>query len=110
VSPKRYLRMLRLRHAIVLKRMQPARSWTQIGLEAGYYDQSHLIAEFRSMCRSAPSDLIRELAGVPDIVAGAVYGRPETGGLTGPVRPRLAEFYKSAGAFGGTMAGRGAMA
>ena len=41
VSPKRYLRMLRLRHAIVLKRLQPARSWTQIGLEAGYYDQCH---------------------------------------------------------------------
>jgi AraC-like DNA-binding protein len=85
VSPKRYLRMLRLRHAIVLKRVAPARSWTQVGLEAGYYDQSHLIAEFRAMCGSAPSDFIRELASVPDIVAGAVYGSPGTESC-GPAR------------------------
>jgi AraC-like DNA-binding protein len=109
VAPKRYLRMLRLRHAIALKRMRPPRSWTQIGLEAGYYDQSHLIAEFRSMCGSAPSDFIRELASVPDIVAGAVYNSPGIESCE-PARPRLTEFYKSAGEFGGTMAGRGAMA
>jgi AraC-like DNA-binding protein len=109
VAPKRYLRMLRMRHAIVLKRMAPARSWTQIGLEAGYYDQSHLIAEFRAMGGSAPSDFMRELAGVPDIVAGAVYG--STGADSrAPAPPRLTEFYKSAGAFGATMAGPGAMA
>jgi AraC-like DNA-binding protein len=109
VAPKRYLRMLRLRHAIVLKRMEPARPWTQVGLEAGYYDQSHLIAEFRAMCGSAPSDFIRELASVPEIVAGAVYS--SSGTESGePTRPRLTEFYKSTREFGGTMSGRGAIA
>jgi AraC-like DNA-binding protein len=84
VSPKRYLRMLRFRHAIALKRAAPSRSWTQVGLDAGYFDQSHMIAEFRAMCGSTPSDFMRELASVPDRVAGAVYN----GEGPPPKRPR----------------------
>ncbi len=66
VTPKRYLRMLRFRRAVSLKRESPDLSWTRVCLEAGYYDQSHFIAEFREMGGAAPSEFMREFDAVPD--------------------------------------------
>jgi AraC-like DNA-binding protein len=66
VTPKRYLRMLRFRQAVTLKRYQNVRSWTKVYSEAGYYDQSHFISEFREMGGSAPTKFMRELDAGPD--------------------------------------------
>ena len=49
------------------------------------------------------------MCSVPGIVAGAVYGGPETEPGE-PARSRMTEIYKSATGLGGTMFGRGAMA
>lgn len=65
VTPKRYLRMLRFRHAIASKRARPERHWTQICLDAGYYDQAHFIADCQALVGCAPSRFMRELAAVP---------------------------------------------
>lgn len=62
VPPKRYMRMLRFQHAVALRRHSPHLSWTEIAHEAGYYDQSHFIGEFREMGGSSPSEFMRELA------------------------------------------------
>ncbi len=74
ITPKRYLRLVRFRHALALKRGCAARPWTQICLEAGYYDQAHFIAECQAIVGCTPSRFLRELAVVPDPWVTAVYG------------------------------------
>jgi AraC-like DNA-binding protein len=73
VPPKRYLRMLRFQHAVGIKRASPDRTWTEICLDAGYYDQAHLIADFHEMGRATPSRFMRELAVVPNAIVTAMY-------------------------------------
>ena len=75
VTPKRYLRMLRFRHAIALKRRSADESWTQVCLEAGYYDQAHFIAECQALVGSSPCRFMRELDALPKAMAAAWYGR-----------------------------------
>ncbi|TDU91600.1 AraC-like DNA-binding protein [Kribbella voronezhensis] len=50
LSPKHFARINRVRS--VLGR---AGSWSRIATEAGYFDQSHLVAEFRSIMRVTPA-------------------------------------------------------
>lgn len=76
-APKRYQRMLRFHHAVALKRDLPGISWTHVCQEAGYYDQSHFIAEFREMGGAAPSRFMGELAAMPLAISRAYY-RPMT--------------------------------
>lgn len=55
LTPKRLLRALRLRRALARARSAPAPSWTTIAAESGYFDQAHLIADFKSMLGVTPS-------------------------------------------------------
>jgi AraC-like DNA-binding protein len=72
-APKRYLRMLRFQHAVALKRSNPGLAWTEVCLDAGYYDQAHLIADFHEIARASPSNFMRELGGLPEAIVGLVY-------------------------------------
>jgi AraC-like DNA-binding protein len=71
-APKHYLRMVRFRHAVSLKKADPDLPWTRLCLEAGYYDQSHCIAEFHEMAGVAPSRYMQEIAGLPERWIGRV--------------------------------------
>ena len=73
VQPKRYARMLRFHRAVTLKRESPHLSWTQIAHEAGFYDQSHFIGEFREMGGACPSDFMREIDAAPVEMTSACY-------------------------------------
>jgi AraC-like DNA-binding protein len=75
-TPKRYLRIVRFRHALALKRGHGLRPWTEVCLEAGYYDQAHFIAECQALVGCTPSRFLRELAVVPQPWVTAVYGAP----------------------------------
>jgi AraC-like DNA-binding protein len=77
VAPKRYQRMVRFHHAVALKRDVPGISWTDVCQEAGYYDQSHFIAEFRELGGAAPSRFMAELTDMPVALSRAFY-RPVT--------------------------------
>jgi hypothetical protein len=66
--------MLRFRHAIALKRRSAEKSWTEVCLEAGYYDQAHFISECQALVGSSPSRFMRELAAIPKATAAAWYG------------------------------------
>jgi len=77
VAPKRYLRMLRFHHAVALKRDHPSLTWTDVCLEAGYYDQSHCIAEFRELGGASPSRFMAHMAELPIEISRAFY-RPVT--------------------------------
>lgn len=52
VSPKRYAGLVRFERALELVRRAP--SLTRAALDAGYYDQSHFIREFRRFAGVAP--------------------------------------------------------
>jgi len=55
LSPKMFCRVLRFRAAVESMRARRRASWAQVAAEAGYYDQAHLIAEFRTFAGTTPT-------------------------------------------------------
>lgn len=54
VSPKRFLRIIRLQHALFKKQLNPNMSLTELAYDCGYYDQSHMINDFRLLTGMSP--------------------------------------------------------
>jgi methylphosphotriester-DNA--protein-cysteine methyltransferase len=51
-SPKKFASIVRFKHTI--HRYDPKRSLTDLGYEAGFYDQAHFIKEFRNFTGDSP--------------------------------------------------------
>ena len=64
ISAKRYARILRFRSALRHKASSSALNWTDISQLAGYYDQNHLVKEFRELADATPSDYCARSIGV----------------------------------------------
>jgi AraC-like DNA-binding protein len=62
VSPKTFAMLARFRRALGAANEHHNASWASIAATAGYYDQAHLIAEFRAIAGVTPRALLRELA------------------------------------------------
>jgi AraC-like DNA-binding protein len=58
LSPKLYARTIRFDAALSAHRRDPARTWTDIAHEAGYFDQAHLVRECRALVRAPPTQFI----------------------------------------------------
>jgi AraC-like DNA-binding protein len=58
ITPKRFGRVLRYHRATALAR-SAAFDWTRIAYQCGYYDQAHLIRDFRELADMTPSDVMR---------------------------------------------------
>lgn len=56
LSPKLYARTIRFDAALAARRRDPARPWTEIVHEAGYFDQAHFVRECHALVNAAPSD------------------------------------------------------
>ncbi|MFC9252370.1 helix-turn-helix domain-containing protein [Amycolatopsis thailandensis] len=56
LSPKAYARVVRLHRAMALARASSAPDWAEIAVRSGFYDQPHMIAEFR---RAVGSSCVR---------------------------------------------------
>ena len=56
VAPKTLMRIARVQRALRMAQLSPTMSWTTIGARAGYFDQSHLIRDFRALVGCVPSD------------------------------------------------------
>jgi AraC-like DNA-binding protein len=54
VTPKRLCRVIRFSHAVSQIHGQPG--WADLAQECGYYDQAHMINEFRELGGSTPCD------------------------------------------------------
>ena len=54
VSPKAFARLARLSRALDLSQKSPTLDWAEIAVAAGFYDQSHLVRDFRSMTGETP--------------------------------------------------------
>ncbi|MDF3068781.1 MAG: transcriptional regulator, AraC family [Polyangiaceae bacterium] len=63
VGPKAFAKLSRFRRAVRVAREQATPSWATVALSAGYYDQAHLIREFRTIAGVTPRALLGELRG-----------------------------------------------
>ncbi|MGC9970359.1 MAG: helix-turn-helix domain-containing protein [Bryobacteraceae bacterium] len=57
LTPKHLSRVLRFQRALRLLRRAPERGWAHLAAECGYYDQAHLIRDFREFAASTPTGL-----------------------------------------------------
>lgn len=57
LTPKKYASLRRFERAVALA--GTTQSLTQVALEAGYYDQSHFIREFRRFAGAPPGEVLR---------------------------------------------------
>lgn len=67
LGPKAYAKLARFRRALGAARENEAAGWADIASIAGYYDQAHLIAEFRAVAETTPRALLGELRTAPAI-------------------------------------------
>jgi AraC-like DNA-binding protein len=65
VSPKTFAKLERFRRAVRAAYEAPQMSWARVAASAGYYDQAHLIAEFRALAGATPQALLGELRAAP---------------------------------------------
>jgi AraC-like DNA-binding protein len=63
VGPKTFAKLARFHRALHAARAEERPSWASIASAAGYYDQAHLIAEFRAIAGVTPRALLMELRG-----------------------------------------------
>jgi AraC-like DNA-binding protein len=61
VSPKTFARVMRFRRALALSRAG-TEGWADLAAELGYFDQSHMIAEFREFAGDTPVPFFLSLA------------------------------------------------
>ena len=67
VSPKAFAKLTRFHRALRAAREDARASWASIAAAAGYYDQAHLIAEFRAIAGVTPRALLGELRAAPSL-------------------------------------------
>lgn len=62
VSPKLFFRQARFAQAYQLKRIYPRMSWAAIAYQCGYFDQMHLVRDFKQFAAEAPASYFRSVA------------------------------------------------
>ena len=65
LPPKLFARIIRFSKAYRLRENHPAISWTKIAYECNYFDQMHLIRDFKQFAGVAPGIIEQELNGLP---------------------------------------------
>ncbi|MEH6421359.1 helix-turn-helix domain-containing protein [Pseudomonas sp. CGJS7] len=65
LTPKRYARVLRFKGLLAALAATPRPDWAQLALDAGYFDQSHLIREFREFAGVSPRAYVAAAAASP---------------------------------------------
>ncbi|NUP13992.1 MAG: helix-turn-helix domain-containing protein [Polyangiaceae bacterium] len=64
VRPKMFARVARLHRTIALSGETGQRGWAAVAAEAGYYDQAHMIRDFRELALATPEALAPELGSI----------------------------------------------
>ncbi len=59
LSPKAACRLARFRAVLARRRREPWRSWMEVGLDGGFYDQAHLVHELKAFTGLTPGELSR---------------------------------------------------
>jgi AraC-like DNA-binding protein len=63
LSPKAFFKVMRFECALEAAKDCKDSSWSDIAVGAGYYDQAHLIADFRSIAGATPRKFLAEVRG-----------------------------------------------
>lgn len=63
LSPKTFAKLMRFERALEAGRDDRYSSWSDIAVSTGYYDQAHLIADFRSIAGATPREFLAEMLG-----------------------------------------------
>lgn len=58
LSPRAWSRLARMHGCLRALRMQSSPAWADVALESGFYDQSHLVNEFRALCGVTPTEFM----------------------------------------------------
>ncbi len=61
VSLKFYTKLLRFQQAMNAKVFHPDKGWTDIAHECNYFDQAHMLKDFRQFAGTGPRDLFRSV-------------------------------------------------
>jgi AraC-like DNA-binding protein len=61
LSPKHYLKLARFSNSYRIKIKYPHLNWGEIALRCGYYDQMHLIHDFKSIASINPNQFFKDL-------------------------------------------------
>lgn len=56
ISPKLFARIVRFEYAMKIKNQNSDKSWSEIALETGYTDSSHILKEFKEFAEFPPSN------------------------------------------------------
>jgi AraC-like DNA-binding protein len=65
MNPKMFARILKFSKAYRLHESSPQLNWTQIAYDAGYYDQMHMIRDFKTFAGVNPSVIQQQLLSTP---------------------------------------------
>ncbi|MDR0792055.1 MAG: helix-turn-helix domain-containing protein, partial [Chitinophagaceae bacterium] len=71
------IKSFRFRNAVGLKVFSPALDWTSVAYKCGYYDQNHLIKDFKTFTGKPPAQSFKELSPrfiTPTITLDSVTG------------------------------------
>jgi AraC-like DNA-binding protein len=60
MSPKLFCRVRRFRQVLERVRQTAAPDWARVAVDCGYYDQSHLIHDFRFFSNLSPTEFVRQ--------------------------------------------------
>lgn len=58
LSPRAWRRLARMHGCLRALRLQPSPAWADLALDGGFYDQSHLVNEFRALCGVTPTEFL----------------------------------------------------
>jgi len=61
VSPKLFSRIVRFQNALDTKARSSTKSWTDVAHELGYYDQMHMVHEFREFTGESPTEILCQM-------------------------------------------------
>jgi AraC-like DNA-binding protein len=78
LSPKLFARITRFQRALDAKRNCPARPWLGIAHEFGYFDQTHMIKNFRSLGGAAPGEILKQSGDLQPWSLGSLVAPPDS--------------------------------
>jgi AraC-like DNA-binding protein len=58
LSPRAWSRLARMHGCLRALRLQSSPAWADVALDSGFYDQSHLVNEFRALCGVTPTEFM----------------------------------------------------
>lgn len=86
MRPKLFARIARFEAALEHKARFSTRSWTDVALNFGYFDQMHMVHDFAEFTGATPSDTLQQLENVYVEQVRSLRAGPGTQPEAGPVR------------------------